>query len=208
MKNLSSFRLGRIGVAAALAVVFLSAKALPADAFWQEPEPELQEATKAVDGQATPHMVADPAAAMLDAGFRKLYELNFNDARAEFRAYQKAHPDDPLGKAAEAASYLFEEFNDKGILTSAFFLNDDRFLGGIGGNPDDNRNPVFLTANNQAHEIAKKAVKTNPRDIHGLLALTIADGMESDYDAIHQRSRCARFPDAAGRSEANTLAGD
>ena len=27
-------------------------------------------------------------------------------------------------------------------------------------------------------------LKSNPNDIHGLLALTIADGMESDYDAI------------------------
>jgi tetratricopeptide (TPR) repeat protein len=206
LKKLSSIRLGRIGAATALAVVFLSAKAIPADAFWQEPEPELQEASKAADGQATPHMVADPAAAMLDAGFRNLYELNFKDARAEFFAYQKAHPDDPLGKAAEAASYLFEEFNDKGVLTSAFFLNDERFLGGIEGSPNDNKNAAFLEANHQAHEIAKKAVKANPRDVHGLLVLTMTDGMESNYSAfIEKKQMSALSSMRQAESEANTL---
>lgn len=205
---MSSIQAGRICVAAALAVIFLSAQALPAAAFWQEPERELQEATKAADGQATPHMVADPAAAMLDAGFRNLYELNFQDARAEFSAYQKAHPDDPLGKAAEAASYLFEEFNDKGILTSAFFLNDNRFLGGIEGNPNDNRNPAFLDANHKAHDLAKKAVKANPRDAHGLLVLTMTDGMESNYAAfIEKKQMTALSSMRQAESEANTLLG-
>lgn len=208
MEKLSSFQAGRIGVALALAVMFLSAQAFPAAGFWQEPGPELQEASKAADGQATPRMVADPAAAMLDAGFRNLYELNFNEARAEFLAYQKAHPDDPLGKAAEAASYLFEEFNEKGILTSAFFLNDDRFLGGIEGNPNDNKNAAFLTANHQAHDIAKKAVKANPRDAHGLLVLTMTDGMESNYAAfIEKKQMTALSSMRQAESEANSLLG-
>lgn len=203
---MSSIQTSRIGVAAALAIIFLSAQAIPASGFWQEPEPELQEATKAADSQATPHMVADPAAAMLDAGFRKLYELNFNDARAEFSAYQKAHPEDPLGKAAEAASYLFEEFNDKGILTSAFFLNDNRFLGGIEGDPSDNRNSAFEEANRQAHDIAKKAVKANPRDAHGLLVLTMTDGMASNYAAfIEKKQMNALSSMRQAESEANTL---
>jgi hypothetical protein len=45
----------------------------------------------------------------LDTGFRMLYELNPAEARAQFAARQKTHPEAPLGSAAEAASYLFEE---------------------------------------------------------------------------------------------------
>ena len=55
-----------------------------------------------------------------------------------------------MGKAAEAASYLYEEFNAKGILTSEFFLNDDKFLDGVDGTASQNRNPQFLSANNRA----------------------------------------------------------
>jgi len=129
-------------------------------------------------------MEADPSAQFLDSGYRHLYELNFADARADFLSYQKARPDDPLGKASEAASYLFEQFHARGVLTSEFFVNDATFLGGVPGGAEQNHNPGFVTANNQAREQAKKLLKTNPHDIHGLLALTIADGMESDYDAI------------------------
>ena len=57
---------------------------------------------------------ADPAAAMLETGFHQLYELNFQGAREQFLAYQKLRPEDPLGKAAEAASYLVRRIQRQG----------------------------------------------------------------------------------------------
>jgi hypothetical protein len=146
-------------------------------------ESEQSAAQKAAPSQV-PIMEADPSTAFMEKGFQHLYELNFDDARVEFLAYQKNLPDDPMGKAAEAASYLFEQFNAKGVLTSEFFLNDAKFLGGVAGTASQNQNPAFVEANNRARELAKRRLKSNPRDIHGLLALTIADGMESDYDAL------------------------
>ena len=137
-----------------------------------------------VASQQGPVMEADPSAKFLESGYRHLYELNFTDARLDFTAYQKARPDDPLGKASEAASYLFEQFHQRGVLTSEFFVNDATFLGGVSGTAEQNHNAGFVAANNQAREQAKKLLKTDPNNIHGLLALTIADGMESDYDAI------------------------
>jgi len=50
-------------------------------------------------------------------------------ALAEFEAWQKSHPRDPLGSVSEAAAYLFEECYRQGVLTSEFFLDDKRFLG-------------------------------------------------------------------------------
>jgi hypothetical protein len=64
----------------------------------------------------------------LDAGFHLPYELKPQEARNQFEAWQKSHPEDALGSAAEAASYLFEECYRQGVLTSEFFLNDKRFL--------------------------------------------------------------------------------
>jgi hypothetical protein len=144
---------------------------------------EQNAAPKAAPAQG-PVMEADPSAEYLEKGFQRLYELNFDAARVEFFSYQKSRPDDPLGKAAEAASYLFEQFNARGVLTSEFFLSDAKFLGGVEGAAAQNQNAAFMTANNKAREMAKTRLKSNPRDIHGLLAITIADGMESDYDAL------------------------
>ena len=121
---------------------------------------------------------------VLEAGFRQLYELNFDGARAAFLSFQLTHPDDPVGKAAEAASYLYEQFNAKGIFTSKFFLNDDKLLNGADGTAAENRNGPFLRANRETREMAEVILKSDPRNVRALLAVTLADGMESDYDAL------------------------
>jgi len=143
---------------------------------------------------------------MLETGFENLYELNFQEARADFRAYQTARPNDPLGKTAEAASYLYAEFNAKGVFSSKFFLNDSKLLGGVDGKPSQNRNQAFLDVNDQARQMAKKILQSNPRDVNGLLALTIADGMESDYDALIEKKQMDGLTlMRRAESEANTL---
>ena len=134
-------------------------------------------------------MSADPSPAMLESGFHRLYGLDFQGARQQFLAYQQAHPEDPLGKAAEAASYLFEEFNTKGILSSEFFLNDNKLLKGLEGKPQENANPAFVSANLSAREMAKTQLKVNPRDPNAMLVLTMTDGMESDYDQVIERKQ-------------------
>ncbi len=149
---------------------------------------------------------ADPAEAVLEAGFRELYELNFQGAREQFLSYQKMKPGDPMGKAAEAASYLYEEFNAKGVFTSEFFLNDNKLLDGVGGKPSANRNDAFLETNHEAREMAKQWLKSRPDDPHGLLVLTLTDGMESDYDGIIERKQLAALSMMRqAEHEANTL---
>lgn len=130
-------------------------------------------------------------AALLDNGFRNLYELNFKDARADFVSYQERNPADAMGAAAEAASYLYEQFEAKGIFTSQFFLNDDKFLHGADGTAAENCNTPFLTANSRARRMAKETLKTEPKNAHALLVLTMADGMESDYDAMIVKKQMA-----------------
>jgi len=143
------------------------------------------------EAPALPRMEADPSAGILDAGFRNLYELDFRKGRERFISYQKLEPSDPMGKAAEAASYLFEQFNAKGIFTSEFFLSDEKFLGGAQGTPAENRNDEFLNANGMARDMATQKLKSDPRDSQSLLVLTMTDGMEADYDALIVKKQMA-----------------
>lgn len=185
-----------IGVAAFVAAMIVTC--MPLSAAAQNP-PEAA-------SLSVPRVEVDPASQLLDSGFRNLYELNFQGARAEFLAYQKLHPTDPLGKAAEAASYLYEQFNDKGVLTSSFFLDDSKLLGGVEGSPSKNRNATFLETNRQAHELAQERVKLDPKDASGLLGLTLTDGMESDYDALIEKKQFASLSlMRQAESEANAL---
>src|SRR5271163_922731 len=163
---------------------FVVASFAMAPSSWAQVSGETQTAGGGSEAPALTRMEAAPSAGMLDAGFRNLYELDFKKGRERFISYQKLEPADPMGKAAEAASYLFEQFNAKGIFTSEFFLSDEKFLGGAQGTPAENRNDEFLSANHMARDMAVEKLKSDPRNTQSLLVLTMTDGMEADYDAL------------------------
>ncbi|MGB9068406.1 MAG: hypothetical protein WCC21_07535 [Candidatus Acidiferrales bacterium] len=178
----------RVGFAAFFALAAFTYAPL---SIAQAGDAEPQGPAGSADTSALPRMEAAPSAGMLEGGFRNLYELNFKGGRDKFVSYQRLEPRDPMGKAAEAASYLYEQFNSKGIFTSEFFLSDEKFLGGAIGTPADNRNDAFLSANHAARDMAETLLKTEPRDSHSLLVLTMTDGMEADYDALLVKKQMA-----------------
>jgi hypothetical protein len=120
----------------------------------------------------------------LDAGFHLLYELKPDDARNQFETLQKSHPEDPLGSAAEAAAYLFEECYRQGVLTSEFFLDDKRFLGKIPLKPDPDLRVAFFAEDKKAQDLALMQLMSNPDDPNALFAMTLSVGMEADYASL------------------------
>jgi hypothetical protein len=120
----------------------------------------------------------------LSAGFRFLYIQHFGEARVQFRNWGIQHPDEPFGQVALAASYLYEEFYEQGVLTSDFFLDEKRFLNGIEGKPDTERMQRFQEAVERARNSSKVRLAKNGRDQEALFALTLSAGMESDADMI------------------------
>ena len=120
----------------------------------------------------------------LDAGFHLLYELKFEEARTHFEAWQKSHPEDPLGSASEAAAYLFEECYRQGVLTSNFFLDNKRFLGKIPLKPDPELRAAFFAEDEQAQNLAQLRLKTDPDDANALFAVTLSLGMQANYASL------------------------
>jgi hypothetical protein len=123
----------------------------------------------------------------VELGFNLLYRLKFVEARSQFADWQQMNPGDPLGHVAIAASYLFEEFHAQHVLTSEFFLDDERFLGGIQGKPDESRKINFEAANRRGKDLALKRLRIDWRDANALFALTIATGMQADFTSILER---------------------
>jgi hypothetical protein len=126
----------------------------------------------------------------LEAGFHLLYELKPEEARAHFQAWEKSHPDDPLGSAAEAAAYLFEECYRQGVLTSEFFLKDERFEGKVALKPLPELRAAFFAADRKAQELAQLKLKMDPNDPNALFSMTLSLGMQADYASLidkHQK---------------------
>jgi hypothetical protein len=120
----------------------------------------------------------------LEAGFHFLYELKVEEAHAQFAIWQKLHPEDPLGSAAQAAGYLFEECYRQGVLTSEFFLDNKRFLGKIPLKPDAALSAAFFEGVKQAQERAQVRLDTTPDDTNALFAMALSLGMEADYASL------------------------
>lgn len=123
----------------------------------------------------------------IESGFRKLYEFRFEDARADFHAWQKENPDDLLGPTAEAASYLFEEFHRNGVLTSEFFLNDDKLLDGIEGKPSPELRQGFFAALERGRTLTDARLKKSPQDVDALYAQALLIGMMGNYRALIEK---------------------
>lgn len=123
----------------------------------------------------------------LKEGFRLLYVQKYPEAREKFSGWTSAHPQDPFGFVATAASYLFEEFYRQSVLTSDFFLDDKKFLRGIEGKPDQERVKHFDMELAQARKLADARLSKDKNDAAGLFALTLAAGMESNADSILEK---------------------
>ncbi len=82
---------------------------------------------------------------------------------------------------------MFQEFDRQNALSSEFFLDDDRLLGGVKGTPDPKVRDAFGAAVREARELARARLKSNPHDADALFALTIATGMQADYASLIER---------------------
>jgi hypothetical protein len=133
-----------------------------------------------------PAFTTDPE---LAAAFHLLYAQQFSQARESFASWESRHPQEPFGEVAVAASYLFEELYRQNVLTSDFFLNEERFLHGIEGKPDAARMSDFRAALGRTRTLSRELMKKDPKDPEALFGLTLAAGMESDANAILEKKQ-------------------
>jgi hypothetical protein len=139
------------------------------------------------DGTSHSVPVSPSPPASLDTGFRLMYELRFDDARAAILVWRQQHPNDAMGPTAEAASYLFEEFHRQGVLTSEFFLDDDKLLGGIEGRPDPKLRAGFFDALSRGERMAEAHLRKDRGDPAALYPLALQRGMLGNYRALIER---------------------
>src|SRR5271167_191395 len=133
---------------------------------------------------AKPDSPAFSSVPELEKGYRLMYEQKFPEAREVLQAWAAENPTEPFGQVSVAASYLFEEFYLQQVLTSDYFLNDKRFLGGITGTPNPGRMKGFADATGKARTLANQHLKKHPRDPEALFVLALSAGMQSDADSM------------------------
>ena len=157
---------------------------------------------------ARPAVGADSAALpfTLEAGYRQMYNLDFDGAHATFQAWEAGHPDDAVGPVSNAAAYLFDEFNRLHILESELFTDNERFAKREKPVPDLQTRAAFDRELAKSDEIAGRVLSASPQDANALFAKVMASGLRGDYAAmIEKRNMAGLGYMKAGRALAQKL---
>ncbi|HLH42701.1 MAG TPA: hypothetical protein VKV74_06940 [Bryobacteraceae bacterium] len=119
----------------------------------------------------------------LEEGYRKMYNLQFDEAHRIFQQWQSDHPEDPMGPASEAAAYLFSELDRLHILQSEFFTDDDHFAKKHKLSPDLKLKGRFQEELARAGSLAAEA-RDEP---NSMFATIMQHGLQSDYLALIEK---------------------
>lgn len=129
--------------------------------------------------------------ASLDAGFGRLYDLDFSGAQRQFEAWEKTNPDNAMGPVSEAAGILFSEFDRLGVLESQFYEDDSVFAARKKYVADPQKRERFEQQLDRAENMAKARLAHDPNDRDALLAMTLSNGLRSDFEALIEKHNLA-----------------
>jgi len=127
----------------------------------------------------------------LDRGFGRLYNLDFSGAQREFEAWEKLNTDNPMGPVSEAAGVLFSEFDRLGVLEAQFYEDDSVFAARKKYDADPQKYHRFSQQLDRAESMAKARLGRSPNDSDALLAMTLSNGLRSDYAALIEKRNLA-----------------
>jgi len=127
----------------------------------------------------------------LEAGYRQMYNLDFDGAHATFKAWEAGHPDDAVGPMSNAAAYLFSEFNRLHILESELFTDNEKFANRKKPVPDPQARAAFDHELTRSDEIAGRVLANSPQDSNALFAKVMAIGLRGDYAALIEKKNMA-----------------
>lgn len=128
--------------------------------------------------------------------FDQLYNFNFPAAHRDINRYIGAHPQEPLGYAIRAAAYLFYELDRLGILETEFLTSDKHIADKKTLRPDPEVRALFLKAIEDARSRAEVALAADPRDRQALFAMSIVEGVTTDYMAFVEKHQIASLSPA------------
>jgi hypothetical protein len=134
----------------------------------------------------------------LEAGYRQMYNLDFDGAHQTFVAWEDSHPQDPMGPVSNAAAYLFAEFDRLHILESELFTNNEKFLKREKMEPDARVEAAFETELRRSEQISDQILSQSPGDHAALFAKVMVGGLRGDYMAMVEKRNLAALSTIKG----------
>jgi len=117
----------------------------------------------------------------LDAGYRSMYNLQFDQAHRAFGEWQSQHPDDPMGPVSEAAAFLFSECDRLHVLEMEFRADGKKAVKQDRIAPDLQAKKKFESLLEKTQTLAAARLTQDPMDAGALFARILMDSLHGDY---------------------------
>ncbi len=127
----------------------------------------------------------------LDGAIDRLYNSDSPGAHRILDAWNSTHPDDPLGHALQAATFMFGEFARLQILEGQFFEDDKKIVDKKNQKPDPVVRGQFYGEIAIARKLAQAQLLKNPNDQDALFVMTISFGLLTDYTSLIEKKQFA-----------------
>jgi tetratricopeptide (TPR) repeat protein len=118
---------------------------------------------------------------LVDRGYDHFYNLDFDEAIADFQHAIALQPSDPELHNHLAQAIVFREMYRNGALESELVSGTNSFLRRPKLNPSAETEKWFLDEIGRAMSLAQPRIDRDPKDTAALYALGISYGLRSDY---------------------------
>lgn len=138
--------------------------------------------------------LADP---LTRSGLSRLYDLEYDQAIADFQKTVKKYPDDPFAYNHLIQALLLKELYRLSALDTTLYA-DDGFLTGKPLPGDPGVKKLINEHADKAIKLAENRLKENPTDVDALYARGVTKGFRLSYVAIVEKSFFAALKNASG----------
>jgi len=142
---------------------------------------------------ALPARAQDPE---LASAFDHFYNLEYDQAIAQFKRGIEEKPDSPERYNYLALAILFQEMFRSGALESEMVTGNNAFLRRPKMNPSPQVQRQFTEAINTAMRLAQSLLERNPKDTRALYALGVAHGLRANYNWLVRKAWLDSLRDA------------
>ena len=130
------------------------------------------------------HAQSTAGTSALEAGYRSVYNLQFEQAHRSFAEWQGQHPDDPMGPVSDAAVFLFSECDRLHILEAQFLADDKKAEKSSQITPDPAVKTQFEAMLEKTRTLSEARLAKDPKDTTAIFARILMDGLRGDYLAL------------------------
>jgi tetratricopeptide (TPR) repeat protein len=120
-------------------------------------------------------------------GFEALYNLDYEEARRNFKELAQLFPDHPAGPQFLAASLWAQTLNESRRLQSGLY-NSDSFYAKTEDKVDPRTIAQFRDWTRAARQLAEARLKRDPKDAEALYFLGATEGLKAAFATAVQRS--------------------